>query len=68
MKFKTIESEYQYRIHRILKKFAIDFEVEKEFEEDAEAAGWKYRKELGEYFIDDISEYCGIQDAYNESD
>lgn len=65
MNITTIEDGYQYRAHLILKKFAKDFECENEFQEDADAAAWKYRKELGEYFVNDISEYCGIQEAFN---
>lgn len=54
----TIEDGYQYRVNHILKKFAKDYECEEEFKKDAEEAAWKYRNELGEYFVTDISEYC----------
>lgn len=68
MNIRTAESAYQYRVHEILKKFAKDFEVEDEFKKDADAAAWKYRQELGTYFIDDISEYCGVTEAYENKD
>jgi len=68
MRIKTIEDGYQYRVNEILHKFAKAHSYESEFKDDAESAAWKYRKELGEWFVDDISQYCGVQEAWDEED
>ncbi len=68
MNIRTIEDGFQYQIHQALRKFAKDFECEKEFEEDAEAACTKYQQFLLDYFLDRVGEYCGIQGAYDNKD
>ena len=68
MRIRTIEDGYQFRINEILNKFAKAHGYEEEFKTDAEAAAWKYRKELGEWFVDDIILYCGVQEAYDNED
>lgn len=64
----TKEDMFQYRMNRILSKFAKDYELEKEFQEDARAAADKHAAQLVPYFLDDIDDYCGIQDAYDSED
>lgn len=62
MTIRTIEDNFQYRMHLLLKKMKSDYDVDTN-QTSFDKWIWDNAEEFGRMVIDDIEEYCGLDEA-----